>query len=272
MKTFFKRYSAEIIVGTLFLLSYLPAIIWMWERWFARDSYYSHGILVRFVSVYLIWLKRDELRNIKVRPSSWGIVLMATGVGIYIFSSALRIYFSSIYSMMVVLVGMILHFYGREALRKILFPVLFLFFMMPLPLVIVVNISFKMKLFAAELARQLLNSMGLMAVREGSIIKMAHTYVVVDDICSGLRSLISLAALGSIFAYLLQATRIKRVLLFLSTVPIAIITNVCRIVFLSAVSEIWGPKYATGFIHDLSGYSIFALAFAMLYGVSKMIE
>jgi len=98
-----------------------------------------------------------------------------------------------------VLFGLVLHFYGGRVLRKILFPGSFLFFMMPLPLVVIVNISFKMKLFAANIATDLLNWIGLYAVQEGSIIKMASAYVIVDDVCSGLRSLIALAALGSIF-------------------------------------------------------------------------
>ena len=37
----------------------------MWDRWFSRDSYYSHGILIPFVSIYLIWQRREELLKIK---------------------------------------------------------------------------------------------------------------------------------------------------------------------------------------------------------------
>ena len=84
--------------------------------------------------------------------------------------------------------------------------------------------------------------------------------------------LISLTALGSIFAYLMTSGKTKKIVLFLSTIPIAIITNVVRVVFLSVVSEIWGAQYATGFTHDFSGFMVFALAFALLYGVGKLLE
>ena len=267
-----KKNAQLVVVAAAFLLTYVPTLLWMWDRWFSRDSYYSHGILVPFVTGYLIWQKRDELMKIAPQSSPFGLVLIVAGLIIHVLSSILRIYFSSGFSMLVVIVGIILHFFGKDILRKILFPVAFLFFMMPLPLVVIVNISFKMKIFAAKIAAYLLNEMGLRAVREGSIIKMPHTHVIVEDVCSGLRSLISLAALGSIFAYWLNGPIYKRMFLFLMTIPIAIVTNVCRVVFLASVSEIWGSQYAGGFVHDASGFMVFGLAFILLYAVGKLIE
>ena len=244
----------------------------MWNRWFTRDSYYSHGILVPVVSGYLIWQKQNELRAVHLRRSPWGFRLIILGILFYIISSMFRVYFTAGFSMLIVLWGLILHFYGPEVLRKILFPVFFLVFMMPLPSVAIVNISFNMKIFAAEIAERILTHMGLEAVRDGSLIKMQHAYVIVDDVCSGLRSLISLMALGSIFAYWMKGRVCKRLLLFATSIPIAVITNVCRVVLLASISEIWGPKYATGFTHDISGLLIFALAFIMLYIEGKLIE
>lgn len=267
-----KKNAQLVVVAAAFLLTYFPTLLWMWDRWFSRDSYYSHGILVPFVTGYLIWQKRDELMKIAPQSSPWGFVLIVAGLMIHVLSSILRIYFSSGFSMLVVIVGIILHFFGKDILRKILFPIAFLFFMMPLPLVVIVNISFKMKIFAAKIAAYLLNEMGLRAIREGSIIKMPHTHVIVEDVCSGLRSLISLAALGSIFAYWLNGPITKRMFLFLMTIPIAIVTNVCRVVFLASVSEIWGSQYAEGFVHDASGFMVFGLAFILLYAVGKLIE
>jgi len=267
-----KKYSAEITVSILYLLTYLPTLIWMGNRWFARDSYYSHGVLVPLVSAFLVWQGREELAKIERKPSVWGWRLIIVGLLIHIASSLVRVYFTSGFSMLIVLSGLVLHFYGQKILRKVLFPLGFLFFMMPMPLLVIVNISFQMKLFAAEIAERILNSMGLLAVRTGSIIRMRHAFVIVDDVCSGLRSLISLAALGSIFAHWLKGPYYKKFVLLLMTAPIAVVTNVCRVIFLSSISEIWGPKYATGFVHDFSGFAVFALAFVMLMGVLKLIE
>lgn len=267
-----KKYYKEICLGALLLLTYLPAFLWMWERWFAKDSYYSHGILIPLVSGYLIWQQKEQLAKIPKSRSPWGMLLIVLGMALYLLSSLFRVYFSAGFSFLLVLVGLILHLYGWRILRAIWFPVFFLVFMVPLPMVVITNISFKMKLFAAQISEIVLNNMGLKAERQGSIIYLQHTQVVVEDVCSGLRSLISLGALGSIFAYWLKAPRWKRVFLFLTTIPIAVITNVCRVVFLSAVSEIWGAQHAGGFIHDASGFAVFALAFVLLLGMSKLIE
>ena len=256
----------------LLVLAYLPIFIWMWDRWFVRDSYYSHGILVPLVSGYLIWQVKDELRRCRYVASPWAMRFIVLGIIIHLISSVLRIYFTSGFSLIIVLIGLVLHFFGSAVLKKVIFPVLFLVFMVPLPLVIITNLSFRLKVFAAEISAIFLNNIGLPAVQDGSIIKMRHTYVIVDDVCSGLRSLVSLTALGSVFAYWMKSAMFKRVLLFLSTIPIAIVTNVCRIILLSMVSEIWGSKYATGFFHDLTGYMVFVLAFIMLYAVGKIIE
>lgn len=272
MKNSLKSHTVELLLAGMFILTYIPTSLWMWDRWFARDSYYSHGILIPFVSGFLIWQMRKELAAIHPKRSPWGIPLIIAGLIIHLGSSLFRIYFTSGFSMLIVLTGLILFVYGSKILKKISFPVCFLIFMIPVPLVVITNISFKMKIFAAQIATGLLNNMGLEAVRSGSVLKMRHTYVVVDDICSGLRSLISLTALGSIFAYWMKGPMYKRIILFCSTIPIAIATNVLRITFLAFVSEVWGAEYAVGFIHDLSGFMVFALAFILLYTVGKILE
>jgi len=269
---FINKHFKQLLAGGIFLLAYIPTLIWMWDRWFARDSYYSHGILIPFVTIFLIWQKREELALIKKAKSAWGLPLIIIGMLMHTFASLMRVYFISGFSMLLVLVGLILFFYGFAVFRKILFPVLFLVFMIPVPLVIITNISFKMKIFAAEIATTVLNSSGIPAVREGSVIRMRHAQVIVDDVCSGLRSLISLMALGSIFAYWMKSTMTKRCILFLTTIPIAILTNVFRVIFLSSVAEIWGVQYAAGILHDVSGFLVFAVAFVLLYMMGRILE
>ncbi len=272
MTSFFKRHTAFVVTAFIGLVAYWPIFIWMWDRWFARDSYYSHGILIPGVTAYLIWQRREELGRLPSGGSGWGIPLVVTGLLVYLVSAPLRIYFSAGFSLMPVVFGLSLYFFGPQRTRRILFPLFFLVFMIPLPEVAVANISFRMKLFAAQIAERLLNDMGFYAVRHGSIITMRHTQVIVDDVCSGLRSLISLTALGSIFAYWLKGPWYKKMTLFLSTVPIAIITNVFRVIILASISEIWGAQYAEGITHDITGYMIFVMAFILLYVVSQVLE
>ncbi len=266
------KYKKESVALILFLIAYVPIFLWMWDRWFARDSYYSHGILIPFVSGFLIWQLKDDLKKIPPQSSPWGMNLVILGLSIYFFASIFRIYFISGFSMLIVLCGLVLYFLGEKIFTKISFPLAFLVFMVPLSETIIIKISFGMKLFAAQIAANILNGLNMQAIREGSVIRMRNANVVVDDVCSGLRSLISLTALGAIFAYWMKASMFKRMLLFLSTIPIAIVTNVCRIIFLSSVSEIWGPQYAEGFVHDASGFVVFGIAFILLFAIGKLLE
>lgn len=273
MITLVRKYKSELITAGLLLLTYLPTFLWMWERWFARDSYYSHGILIPFVTAYLIWSKRDELSSIPKRSSSLGLPVVVIGILMHLLSALFRVYFTSGFSILIVIFGLILHFWGREVAKHLAFPIVFLAFMVPLPIVSIINISFKLKVFAAQFATMILNDhLRIPCFQDGSVIRLQHAQVIVDDVCSGLRSLISLTALGSIFAYWMKGGAIKRAVVFLSTIPIAVCTNAIRIVFLATVSEIWGTEYATGFLHDLSGFIVFAGAFILLFIVVKLLE
>jgi len=267
-----KSYSQEILIIILLIAASLPTIFWMTDRWFAADSYYSHGVLVPFISLFLILKKRERFKQIPFSPSPWGMRLFLFGIISYWISAILHVYFTSGFSMLVISMALILHFYGKNALKEILFPLLFLVFMIPLPLIIIAFICFKLKIMAAHLATLTLNSIGLPAIEESSLIKMRHCYVLVEDSCGGLKSLISLTALGSIFAYQLRSDIFKKSLLFLSAIPIATLTNAGRIVFLSAVSEVYGTGYAQGLLHNLSGYLVFAFSFLLLYAVKKHLE
>ncbi|MDE2222731.1 MAG: exosortase/archaeosortase family protein [Candidatus Omnitrophica bacterium] len=266
------NYAPLMVLAVLFLIIYAPIFWWMWERWFARDSYYTHGILVPFVSAYLIWHKRELLKKIPLESSPWGVRLIIFGIIIHFFSAMFRIYFTSGFSMLIVMSGLVLNFYGKRIFKETAFALGFLVFMVPLPMVVVTHISFSLKLYVAHLAAVVLNNIHIPAIEDGSIIKMRHAYVIVDDVCSGLRSLISLTALGSLFAYWMTSSKIKKIILFLTTIPIAVVTNVFRIVLLAVISEVWGVKYASGLLHELSGLSVFALACVLLASVGKLLE
>lgn len=270
---FLRKHKSELISFGLVVLTYVPTFLWMWERWFARDSYYSHGILIPFVSLYLIWNLKDDLKLAPKKSSSLGLPILVVGILLHLASAAFRIYFSSGFSLVIVLMGLVLHFYGRSVLRLVSFPLFFLIFMIPIPIVTIINISFKLKIFAAKIATTVLNDyLRIQCFQDGSIIRMQNAQVIVDDVCSGLRYLISLTALGSIFAYWIKAGIFKKIIVFISSIPIAVFSNALRVIFLSVVSEIWGVKYATGFLHDFSGFIVFAVAFVLLYAVVKLLE
>jgi exosortase len=261
-----------IILLLLVIIVYLPTFMWMVDRWTAAETYYSHGFLVPFISVFIIWQKRRELNKLKINPAKLGWLFFILGISIHAVSALWQVYFSSGFSLILVLIGLVLLFLGREFLRQLLFSILFLAFMIPLPMVAIANLSFRLKIFASQIATIIVNKLGIQAIREGSIIKTMHSHLVVEDPCSGIRSLIALIALGTLMAYFNRISKTKKTILFLSSVPIAIFANVIRIAFLSLVSEIYGAKLATGIFHDIMGVLVFVFAFLGLSLVGKLFE
>jgi len=271
MSKFFTIRKTGILVF-LFIFAYFPTLQWMWERWFERDSYYSHGILIPFLTILLIWQKRDVLKRIKVEPSPWGLRLFIAGIIIHAASLLFRVYFTSGFSMIIVLAGIILTVWGKNILKEVAFPVIFLIFMVPLPLVTVINASFQLKLLSAKMAAATLDVINIPAIQQGSYIRMSNASVVVDDVCSGLRSLIALMALGAILAYWMRSGKIKKTVLFISSIPVALIANMFRIMALATICEFWGAKYITGFVHDLLGFLVFILAFFFLSLIERLLR
>ncbi len=260
------------ILLSLVLIIYIPVFIWMIKRWTVTETYYSHGFLVPLISIFLIWQKRKELNRFNINPSPKGWLFFIHAILIYLISALFGIYFLAGFSLLLLLPGIVLLFLGWQFLKKILFSLLFLSFMIPLPLVAISNISFRLKILASQIAVFIVNLIGLPAIREGSIIKTKHSYLVVEDPCSGIRSLIALIALGALMAYLSRISKPKKVVLFLAAIPIAIFANVIRIAALTLVSEMYGAKVATGTFHDIMGIMVFVISFLSMVLVGKALK
>jgi exosortase len=261
-----------IAVIILVIFTYLPTLIWMWERWFAPETYYGHGILIPFISLYIIWQRRQMLKDARVSSEKSGFIIVIVGLFVHIICALLKIYFISGFSFVFVIYGLFLLFFGKEVTRKLIFPIFLLLAMIPLPLVLIGNLTVKLKLFAAHGATFILNRIGFPSVQEGSIIKMPNSYIIVGAPCSGLRSLIALLTLGLLFAFAMKISYFKKGLLLLSSIPIAIASNILRIIMLAIVNDLYGEKAAGGFFHDFSGFLVFAFAFTGLWMASKMLS
>jgi exosortase len=267
--------ARHVITGVLFLLIFLvlfwPAFQWMAQRFDAHDSFYSHGWLIPFASAWLVWQRRSALRAV-ARPASFaGLALLVPAILLHLVATWWRLGFVSGFAMVAAVWGLVWTLWGREVVWALRFPLAFLLFMVPLPGVLLLAISFKMKLLAATLATQVLSVIGIAAQQAGSTIHLPGVSVIVDDTCSGLRSLISLIALATLWTALLppSARRREKLLLVAASIPIALAANMVRILVLVLLSAIYGPQVAQGFIHYGSGFVVFGLALAMLAWLTK---
>ena len=263
-----------IIIGALLALAYWPTFIWMKDRFNEPESYYSHGYLVPFVFAYLIWMKKDELRKSIAKPAGVALLIFVPALLLHLLSYFFEINFVSGFTLIAVLFGLALYLYGAEITKKVAFPIIFLIFAIPLPQVMIINISFKMKMMAAQVATSIVNFMGIHAVRDGSIVYLKpDTSLTIGSPCSGLSSLIALTALGALYAYIVKMSRTRKIILFLLSIPIAFGANIVRIVLLLLVGFAYDAKTATGpFVHGFLAFLLYVFAIAGLIIVGRMLS
>jgi exosortase len=225
---------------------------------------YSHGFLVAPLAVYFAWERREQLKRAVIAPTWWGVAPLAAGalalaVGrLGVEMMAMRTAF------VLTLIGLVLLLLGWRMFRVLAFPLLFLFLMIPLPQSLVNKITFPLQLIASDLAMTPLYWLKIPALREGNIIHLADTQLLVAEACSGLRSLMALGTLGVVFAYFFRKNMLERLVIVASTIPIAILVNAFRVALTGYLTHRFGEAAAEGMIHQTEGFFTFGLAFALL--------
>ena len=173
--------------------------------------------------------------------------------------------FLSRMSLIVLIAGLTIFFLGWKVLRAVLFPLLFLVLMVPLPAIVFSQITFPLQILASKLSAWLLPFLGVPVLREGNVINLPAMPLEVAEACSGIRSLLSLTTLAIMYGYLLEKRVAIRVLLALASVPIAVVANGLRIVGTGLLVQYWDPDKAEGFFHAFSGWLIFVVSLLMLF-------
>jgi exosortase len=255
--------------GALLLASYAPIFARLIRQW-DNDPDMSHGFFVPFVSAFLVWQRRHELMALKPRPSWWGLVVVLYGTAqLYLATLGAELFLART-AFVITLAGAVWMLGGTLMLRKLLFPLFLLFFMVPIPAVIYNRITFPLQLLASRLAGDALSVLGLPVLREGNILELPDQKLSVVEACSGIRSLLTLTFLSLVYGHFFEKRTGIRLLLLLSTVPIAIVANASRVTLTGLITE-WKPDFAEGFFHTAQGWVIFMVSLCMLILVHQMV-
>ncbi|HRI39461.1 MAG TPA: EpsI family protein, partial [Nitrospira sp.] len=205
-----------------------------------------------------------KLRASFLAPNWWGVVWILAGSGILLIGLLGAEMFSQRISLVIILAGLVLLTCGKEYLRILSFPLAFLFFMIPLPAIVMNAIAFPLQIFAAKTAAFCLYNFGIPVLREGNVIVLAETTLEVAEACSGIRSLQALMALGTVYAYFSQSSFLRRGVLVVCSIPIAIAANAVRVSGTGVLAHYWGAEAAQGFYHTFEGWIVFVVAVLLL--------
>lgn len=230
-----------------------------------KDPNFSHGFLVLPFSAWVAWQNRRKIATLATEPSWSGLAIVAGALGILIVGELGAEFFLSRCSLVFLIAGLVVYFLGWRHFRTLLFPWAFLFFMIPIPTIIFNQVAFPLQFLAARLASSLLVLFGVPVVREGNILQLPTATLEVAQACSGIRSLMSLGALAVAYGYFFETKNLRRVLLALAAIPIAVAANGLRVMGTGLLGYYWDPDKAEGFFHTFSGWVIFIVSIAMLF-------
>jgi len=261
------------LIGVALLLT---ALYWkivpdMVAQW-AKDDNYSHGFLVPLIAGYFLWQRWPELKDRLAKPSNLGLAVIILGLLQLLLGWLSTEYFTMRSSLIVLLAGCVLYWFGREILTGLALPLAYLIFMVPIPYIIYDMAAFPLKMFVTKVSVGFLQLMGVVVMREGNIIMFPATTLEVADACSGIRSLTSLLALAVAYAFFVQTSTARRWIIIVSAVPIAIATNALRVIVTGFLAQWWGAKAAEGFFHEFAGMAVFVLAMALLVAVGAVVK
>ena len=249
-----------LLVATWF--AFERAIRSMVGQWSLEE--FSHGYLIPFIALYLAWQRRQLLLSAELRGSWAGVVLVIVGVGLATAGRLATLVFVEQFALLVMLCGLTLALTGRQGLRILRMPLGVLVFMIPLPMFVMNNLSSQLQLLSSSAGVWLMRLAGVSVFLEGNIIDLGTYKLEVAEACSGLRYLLPLMTLGFLIACLYRAALWKRVLIFISSIPVTLVVNSLRIGIIGVMVDRWGPGMAEGAVHDVQGWMMFMLSTGVL--------
>jgi exosortase len=274
----------SVLIGFLFILFHLlgntvenvgagSAFQWMVARWGDKESFgadYSHGYLIPFVSLGVIWYRRNELFAAPKKICQAGLYVIIFALAMHWLGAKMQQTRISLVSLIILLWGIPLYFYGWKVAKLLIFPCAYLIFCVPLNFLDA--LSGPLQRLAVAMGYQSIDSMGIECERVGNMLRSPFFQLNVEKACSGLRSLLAMTAMSAVYAYFTQKGLVKQWLLFLASIPIAVIGNVGRIISIALVSVTSGQSFGAGLHHDWAGYVFFFVAISLMIGFGRLLD
>ena len=259
------------ILSVLTLWVYWSTLAHLVRQWW-QDPNFSHGFFVPLFAAFVVWQERDRFARLPLRPSWFGLPMLALGMCVLVVGQMGAELFLSRSSLLLALAGFIVLFFGWNHFRAAFFPWATLLLMIPVPSIVFNQITFPLQLLASKVSATVLPVLGVPILREGNVINLPSMALEVAEACSGIRSLMSLVALAIIYGYLLEKRLWVRWILALASVPIAVAANSFRIIGTGLLVQYWGPEMAEGYFHASWGWIIFVISLVMLYALHALID
>lgn len=268
--------SSWLIVAIGLVALYLPTFIDMFRGPWASEKN-AHGPIVMVVAFAFLYFRVRQLLSAPTferQPApAAGMVALALGCISYVLGRSQSVNLLEVGSLLLVLAGVVLVFFGARTLRSLWFAFFFMLFMIPLPPSVVDVVTLPLKIGVSWATEHLLYAAGYPISRSGVILNMGQYQLLVADACAGLNSLFTLEALGLLYMNLVRHPSVVRnVALATLIIPISFTANTIRIMFLALITYYFGDAAGQGFLHGFSGLVLFLSALLLIISVDRLLN
>jgi exosortase len=292
-----EKFYKPVAIAAALAFVYFAVLMKLSRDWWT-DENYSHGLLVPFIIGFIVWQERKRFTE-QQRPSAlWtGVVCVSFALLALWAGTAGAELFVQRASLLLMLAGIVIYFFGFRIIQVVAVPMLLLALAIPIPQIIFNKIAFPLQLFASKCAVAAMSFFEIPVLRQGNVIELMPLgatepkRLAVVEACSGIRSLMTLVTLAVVYAYFTRPNRSagdppaagqrpayrtfgfwRSVILILSAVPIAILTNAARVSGTGVLAHYYGTKVADGFFHSFSGWVIYLVAAALLFATGWALD
>jgi exosortase B len=255
-----------------FAAMYLP-IYWRAAGTIWQTEEQAHEAIVLVVVLWLFWGLRKEIASAPTQPArAGGWTLFSICLLFFILGRIFRIEVFEFGTQPLIAAGLLLLLKGRRALRIAWFPVLYLIFMVPLPANLIDSMTGTLKGIIADIVESILFAADYPIARSGVILSIGPYQLQVADACSGLHSMFSLSALGTLFMYIMaRRSKLHNAIMLLSILPIAFGANIIRVLSLVLITFYWGDEAGQGFLHGAAGMVLMLAALCGLFALDALL-
>ena len=274
-----------VLVGVAFIwlfwdqLALLPGLplgrlVYQW----LHKSDWSHGPIIPLFSAYLVYSRWDEIRRCPIRGTWVGLAILLAGMAFYAYALfGVTIGYFIPLGMLICLLGVIIYLCGLPAMWYLWVPWLYLFFAVPIPQRMYFFLTDPLQKWAATFATTVLSLHPQLTIQHDAydIVAIYHGVahrLSVDDACSGMRSTMTLCALGVAIAFLSDRPWWQRLVLIAACPPIAVFCNFIRVLITCYLHVFVGAEYAQGNYHTLLGLVMLAVAFTVFSALAWVLR
>jgi exosortase len=243
---------------------FAPTLIWLWGRWTMSVWNNAHGLLLVPVVAYFVREELVALRHLPRSSNPWGFAILVPALGLHALDAGMHTQLLSAGALVLALPGLALVLLGTARAKAIAVPLMFLALALPIPLSFTESIHLALRHIATAATAAVVPMFGIPVYVEGTTLNTAHGALEVADACSGFSTLYAAVAVAMLTAYQ-SASPARRALVLLGAAPIAIASNILRVVLLVLLVAWQGGDILDTLVHPLSGIMTFALSLPIIF-------